>query len=309
MPDKDAMGMWQELITGYHCLMSCEFPDEGEFRAKALRSRTALHQLVSWTSDPVVYRRSREQIRRDSCDAYRFLVPLSGVMTLAQESRRTQLTAGTASLLAFSRPFLIHNTTRAQHAILTIDREQIEARINGPASVPMPLDLTTGLGGIVHSMLNSLVDQRQNLTPPQFNAVVDRLVELLCILLSGSGPTVGPGQLSQVQEAVYRHVRLHAEESDLNGKTIARALGWSLRQVQLALKESGTTPREVIREERLTLARDRLTSAAFSDTPVSELAHRCGFTSASAFSTAFRQRFGTAPRELRRAHQAGELPP
>ncbi|MBB4932767.1 AraC-like DNA-binding protein [Lipingzhangella halophila] len=77
------------------------------------------------------------------------------------------------------------------------------------------------------------------------------------------------------------------------------------------MQAAGTTPRELIREERLVLARDRLTIQAYRGTPIFELAHRTGFGSASAFSTAFRQRFGVTPRELRRAHcaetDAGDL--
>lgn len=308
MSGEDAMGVWQDLITEYHCLMSYEFAEEREFRAHAFRGRTALHQFVSWSSDSVVYRREPEHIRKDACDSYRLIMPLSGVLTLDQASRQVRLPVGTASLMAFSRPFLLHNTDRARQVVLTLDREQIDARINGPATLAKPLDLTTGLGSVVHSLVHSLLDQHRNLVPSEFNAVADRTVELLCMVLSGGARPAVPGQLAQVEAAVHRYVRLHAEESDLSGESIARALGWSLRQIQLALKEAGTTPREVIREERLTLARDRLTSAAFSEVSIGELAHRCGFTSASVFSTAFRQRFGLSPRELRRAHRASAHP-
>lgn len=302
MSGQDAMGLWRDLITQYHCLMSYEFAGQCEFRAHAFRGRTALHQFVSWSSDSVVYRRHPEHIRKDTCDSYRLLVPLSGVLTLDQASRQVQLPVGTASLLSFSRPFLLHNTSRAQQVVLTLDREQVEARINGPATVAKPLDLTTGLGSVVQSLLHSLLNQHRNLTPSEFNAVADRLVELLCMTLSGGARPAAPGQLAQVEAAVHRYVRLHAEERDLNGESIAQALGWSLRQIQLALKEVGTTPRELIREERLVLARDRLTSAAFNQITISELAHRCGFSSVSVFSTAFRKRFGIAPRDLRRSY-------
>ncbi|WP_460751766.1 AraC family transcriptional regulator [Nocardiopsis oceani] len=305
MSGEDAMGLWQDLIADYQCLMSYEFAEGREFRAQAFRGRTALHQFVSWSSDSVVYRRKHAHIRKDGCDSYRLLVPLSGVLTLDQASRQVRLPTGTASLLTFSQPFLLHNTVQAQQVALTLDRDQIDARINGPATVAHPLDLTTGLGSVVHSLLHSLLDQHRSLTPSEFNAVADRLVELLCLVLAGDARPTVSGQLAQVEAAVHRYVRLHAEESDLNGESMARALGWSLRQVQLALKEAGTTPREVIREERLALARDRLTSAAFSQVSISEMAHRCGFTSVSAFSTAFRQRFGISPRELRRVHREG----
>jgi len=81
---------------------------------------------------------------------------------------------------------------------------------------------------------------------------------------------------------------------------MAQDLGWSLRQVQLALQRAGTTPRELIREERLRLVRDRLRNPLDRNVTITDLAHATGFSSASALSHAFRQRFGVSPRELRR---------
>ncbi|MGW0826057.1 helix-turn-helix transcriptional regulator [Streptomyces sp. NPDC002845] len=98
---------------------------------------------------------------------------------------------------------------------------------------------------------------------------------------------------------VRRYVRDHAADPALTGTSMARALGWSLRQVQLALQRAGTTPRDVIREERLRLVRDRLQCADCAHMTITDLAYASGFSSASAMSTAFRQRYGTSPREMR----------
>ena len=80
---------------------------------------------------------------------------------------------------------------------------------------------------------------------------------------------------------------------------MAPELGWSLRQVQAVLKKAGTTPRELIREERLQLARRRLESRTHQNHTIASLAYAYGFRSASALSTAFRERFGVRPRDMR----------
>ncbi|WP_309237255.1 helix-turn-helix domain-containing protein [Actinomadura sp. BRA 177] len=97
-----------------------------------------------------------------------------------------------------------------------------------------------------------------------------------------------------------RYVREHATDPGLTGTAMAQHLGWSLRQIQLALQRAGTTPRELIREERLRLVRDRLRNPLYRHVTITDLAHATGFSSASALSHAFRQRFGVSPRELRR---------
>jgi AraC-like DNA-binding protein len=111
-----------------------------------------------------------------------------------------------------------------------------------------------------------------------------------------------PNPLAGVETVVRRHIRAHAADPALTGTSVARALGWSLRQIQLALQHAGTTPRDLIREERLRMVRDRLRCGHCEHLTITELAHATGFSSASAMSTAFRRRFGVSPREMR--HEA-----
>ena len=105
-----------------------------------------------------------------------------------------------------------------------------------------------------------------------------------------------------MEAVVRRYVREHAADPDLTGAVMARALGWSLRQVQVALQRVGTTPRELIREERLRMVRERLQTPAYQHLSITDLAYASGFSSGSALSNAFRHRFGVSPREMR--HEA-----
>lgn len=148
-------------------------------------------------------------------------------------------------------------------------------------------------------MLDGLYAERDDLTDAQFNAVSDRVVELLCMLTTGDDRPDGARHLSDVETVVRRHVRENAADPGLTGTSMARALGWSLRQIQLALQHAGTTPRDLIREERLRLVRERLRCGDCERLTITDLAYASGFSSASALSTAFRQRFGVSPREMR----------
>ena len=152
----------------------------------------------------------------------------------------------------------------------------------------------------MRGMVKDVHAERERLSPRQFDVVCDRIVELLRVLAEDDRPGA-PGHLAEVESLVRRHVRAHAADPRLNGAAVARELGWSLRQVQLALQQAGTTPRELIREERLRLVRDRLHSPRHQHMTITELAHSSGFSSASALSTAFRRRYGISPRELRHA--------
>ncbi|QFG27348.1 helix-turn-helix domain-containing protein [Actinomadura sp. WMMB 499] len=151
-------------------------------------------------------------------------------------------------------------------------------------------------------MLRVVGDEAGALAAPELDAACDRIAELLRMAVAAgtARPAAAPGNLAEVETVVRRHVRTRATDPGLTGRVLAQELGWSLRQIQLALQRAGTTPRALIREERLRLVRDRLRDPADRTVSITELAHAAGFSSAGALSTAFRRRFGVSPRELRR---------
>lgn len=78
---------------------------------------------------------------------------------------------------------------------------------------------------------------------------------------------------------------------------VAAAVGLSVRQLQsVVLERYGVTPTELLREIRLTRARDHLADAVGAPpATVAQAAHRCGFTHLGRFSALYRVRFGEAP--------------
>lgn len=276
------------------------------------------YQLVLRRSEQIDCVRTAGQARRERADGYRFLLPLDGELTLAQDGREARLRPGTGGLVTLAEPYRIgigpgngptaarpdDGSRRAGSArafVMTIPAREMDRRLRRPSPVATGLDLSTGLGRVVADMVRAVGEERRALSAAQFDAACDRIIELLCVIVAGRQRPAAPGHLAEVEAVVRRYVREHATEPGLTGAAVAQDLGWSLRQVQLALQHAGTTPRELIREERLRLVRDRLRNPQDRDVTITDLAHAAGFSSASALSTAFRRRFGVSPRELRHA--------
>lgn len=74
--------------------------------------------------------------------------------------------------------------------------------------------------------------------------------------------------------------------------------------MQQVLRGAGTTPRDLIRQERLRLARVRLSSADWAPSSIGQIAGSCGFASHAVFSTAFRDEFSITARDARRGGTA-----
>lgn len=291
---------WSEHIASYQSRMGYRYGRTDNFRGGTDRQRTDTYQLVTFWSDEIEYIRTVQQVRQDPDEDYRLLLPVSGRIVLRQNEEEARLAPGTAALVTFGAPFRCRQDAATRAFILTIPAREIDGPLNRRSPLGLGLDLAKGLGRVVGSMVSDLHGQRHALTDPQFDAVSGRIVELLCMLASGDDRPDTPGHLAQVEAMVRRYARDHAADPDLTGTSMARALGWSLRQVQLALQRVGMTPRDLIREERLRLVRDRLGCADCVHMTITDLAHASGFSSASAMSTAFRRRFGVSPREMRR---------
>ncbi|GGX41480.1 AraC family transcriptional regulator [Streptomyces fructofermentans] len=296
---RERTDFWSEHVGAYQTSMEFRYASPETFRGELTRQGTDTYQLVDWRSDRIEYVRTPRQVRRAPDPDYRFLLPLSGELVLRQDGRETRLTPGAGSLMTLGEPFRLLHDASLRGIIFSIPAREIDGPLNRKSPLATGLDLTTGLGLVVHSMLRSLADERDRLTTTEFDAVSDRVVELLCMLASGDDRPDAPSHLTEVEAVVRRHVREHAADPGLTGTSMARALGWSLRQIQLALQRVGTTPRELIREERLRLVRDRLRCGECEHMTITDLAYASGFSSASALSTAFKARFGVSPREMR----------
>lgn len=291
--------LWSERVGAYQTRMDYRYPRAEVFRGEMIRQRSGTYQVVTWHSDQIEYVRTPGLIRQMPDPDYRLLFPLSGELRLRQDDQEVRLTPGTGSLFALGAPFELMHGASLRGVIMSIPAQEIDGPLNRKAPLATGLDLTKGLGRVVHSVMRSLNEERDHLTTPQFDAVCDRVVELLCMLACGDDRPGTPGHLTEVEAMVRRYVREHAADPGLSGNSMARALGWSLRQIQLALQHVGTTPRDLIREERLRLIRERLLCTDCAHMTITDLAYASGFSSGSAMSTAFHRRFGVSPREMR----------
>jgi AraC-like DNA-binding protein len=150
-------------------------------------------------------------------------------------------------------------------------------------------------------MITTLHEERRQLTEASFDFAADQLLDLVLFAADGAADAAPLDQRARVEAEIRQYIRRHAEDPDLNIVAIARALGWSARYLQDVLNAADTTARDLIRSERLLLARSRLTSAGWAESSIAQIAHACGFTSQASFATAYRREFGQAPREARRS--------
>jgi AraC-like DNA-binding protein len=297
-PGTSAHDAWRDWCSMVHGEFRVDFPEQ-TFRGQVRRQRTETFELVSWTSQSEYVRRESRGIRRDPRGHYELVMPVQKSLYVGADGADHALVPGEMALLPIDTPFHLAHDDGLQGLMLLIPFQRIDERLgtSGPRVHRIVAD--KGLARITRDLLLSLVRERQHLTGEEFDAAVDRAVDLVCLSATGDQAEGSRSGDAAVLAAVRRYVREHATDLDFAVQTMATEIGWSARYIQSVLAREGMTATELARTERLELARLRLSSAVFVHHSIADIAASVGFNSPSAFSAAYRRRFGDTPRQAR----------
>lgn len=294
----EAQQAWRQWCSDVHGEFDIDF-DHDSYRGRVVRQRSSTYQLVGWTSERELVRRERRGISRDPRGHYEVFVPIKGELRVGQDSPDQPLEVGQMALVPIDAPFQLGQTEDAVAMAFLVPFERIDQRLGRVASRGQQVLATSGMARVARDLLMSLVREREHLTAVEFDAACDRVVDLFCLAASDDHHAATPVGDAAVLDAVRSHIRCHATDLNLNVAGLATAVGWSARHIQAVLARAGTTARELIRAERLELARAKLANPALAHLTVASIGSSVGFSSPSAFSHAYRQHFGCSPRDTR----------
>ena len=306
---RDRAEWWSELVSSIHSRMAFRMRDD--YRGRIEHQHTEAYQLVRWRGDEEFIKRSGRDVRRHPHGAYELLAPVTGSMMIRQPDAALKLEPGGLALATLDAPMDMWHSDNFSCLALVIPRARVDARI-GQLTRTVGLNAEHGMGRIVVDLLGSLRGQARTIDGLGFDAAADRAVDLLCLAYGGALLPPAYETQDDLAATIRCFVRANAHDVSLTGAAVAAELGWSLRQIQARLQRIGTTPSMLIREERLELARLRLQHPGWDHRTIANIARSSGFSNASTFSNAYRERFGERPTDTRercRAHRACESPP
>ncbi|MFJ5274846.1 AraC family transcriptional regulator [Streptomyces sp. NPDC088358] len=300
------MSDWNDAFTGLHGASRITVPDRTApwtGRLDSQRTQTYGIALCSGGQETVV--RDARHITSDPRGTYELLVPLAGTAWVEQGPSAGEIRPGAMALCDMDRPMTFAHDDDFLSIALIVPGREVAHRNPAAVREPQMLSAAGGLGRVIRTMVTTLQEEREQFSETTFDIACERVLDLVCLAAEGATDSAPSGRRAAVEAEVRRYIRRHACDDDLDIATIARALGWSTRYIQHVLRAADTTSRDLIRHERLHLARTRLASANWTGHSVAQIAHSCGFGSHASFSTAFRQEFGMTPRDARH----GALPP
>ena len=194
--------------------------------------------------------------------------------------------------------------------VLLLPREKmLSKRYNIDKLLMRPFSGTTGVGKLALQFGNSVFTELPQLDAGSVPDLIDTLCHLIRLTMkesSGEESAVSPCEI--LNERIRSYILLHLRDPDLSLERIARAFKCTKRYLHKVFEAEGTSIWEYIWQLRLERCREELLNPDCQHKSITEIAFSWGFSSSAHFSTAFRQRFGAAPRCYRNEEGQRELP-
>jgi len=308
-PDSVAtVDSWRDAFLDLHGASHMTVADGAPWAGRLEWQRSTKYAIALCGNVQEEFARQRRHIRADPRGTFELLMPIAGTARVEpQGSAAADIGAGALAFCEIDRPVTFAHAEDFVSLALIVPGAEVERRSPAAARRPPALNGVSGLGRLIRRMAFTLHEEREQLTEASFDFAGDQLLDLILFAADGGSDSAPAEQRAKIEAEIRRYVRRHADEHDLTIARIARALGWSARYLQDVLQAAGTTSRDLIRSERLRLARSRLASPGWAGQSIGCIAYASGFTSHAVFTTAYRQEFGVTPSSYRKT--AGSAAP
>lgn len=236
----------------------------------------------------------------------RLLVSLhkEGVALVAQGGRESRIEPGDVFVIDPARPFSIETGEVRSHSVY-LPTSAVRAL------VPQLDDLTAlaircdnGAGAMFRAAVDELFASVAVLKEEAADRIGEALPYLLAAALAPQGAAAEPAtsRLRRLhQRRILQFVRDHLGDPQLDAETIARGVNLSPRHVYDLFSGEAEPLMKRVWSERLERCARDLREPSLRARTVGSIAYQWGFSDVSHFSRAFKLRFGTTPREWRKA--------
>ncbi|WP_417773486.1 helix-turn-helix domain-containing protein [Stappia sp.] len=298
----ERFALWRDSIN---CLFEVDAPREvraQDFSARvescvlgdiAVASTRTLAQ--SWARTPGV-------LARDGMDHFMIQIYERGRMRFSHRGQEREF--GQNALVVFDlAQEMCSETTDMANLSLLLPRALLEPQLKHGADRHMQVLETAGnpLARLLFDHMKTLQSLSDQFSVPQAGEVSAASVALVAACLNGTPPEEGAREAGVAFSFLTRarqRIEEHLSDPDLTPGHVARLAGVSRTRLYEMFEPFGGV-HAYIRERRLRMAMRMLVDPRFSERPISVIAGVCGFTNDSAFSRAFRTRFGITAREMR----------
>ena len=300
----DVAAQWEDILSATYLPWAVaipELPHQDVFQGWVRRWWIDDILVADSRCGPCSGSRARRQLADTEGEFVYLLVSQKGAMTISQRDTVATVTPGNVAAL--------DSTQRNQFTVpeslslrgMVIPRAALDEVDGHPwMRDGFVLDSTAPATRLLTNHLATLTEVLPGLGSATMSAARMAALELFVgALRSDSGVCSTASVRPALRSSIERYIDRHLLDGAVTPAAIAAAHWVSIRTVNRVFSATGQTVGEVVRARRLARARAEVTA---SDRPISEIAHRWGFSDTSHFSRTFKAHYGYSPTEYRNAY-------
>ncbi|MFI5762355.1 helix-turn-helix domain-containing protein [Streptomyces sp. NPDC051563] len=275
-----------------------------DFRAKFTDLDLGAVRLSALKCSPVHSRRTSAHVRRGDPEHMQLALITQGAFKISQRGSESVI-AGGLVLTDTSRPSEgVSAGGQGEAIVLQIPRPALALRSNRvDRLLAQNLSAATGSAAVLADFLKTLLAHGPYCSPEELRGLGAIALDLAtaCLAQHLGDPGEAPAEVraQETRQRIHRFIENNLGDPGLTPQAIADRHNLSLRGLHALFAGQDLSVSARIRENRLERARADLACGEQGGQPVQEIAARWGFSSATAFSRAFREAYGITPTEHR----------
>lgn len=296
----ESIEYWNELLNATYSGLVVD-PVESLFKAQMARWQMGDMTMIAPQSSAAVVARRNPGAANRTAQSVVIHVVQTGKCSLTQRGRTAHLGPGDMVICAGEEFYEFDVPVHHQLLVVEMDRAPVESRVQHlDDMIARNISGQLATTRLLRNFLLSLWREgAANFDPALGQSYAAVLIDMLATGLQQRDPAAS-GPASPLLARMKGVVAAHLSDPDLTPSQLAAELGVSLRKLQSAVAQAGTTPGSYIMQSRLELAAQRLLMER--DLSVTSIAYTSGFTDAAYFARRFHERYGLSPSQYRQRH-------
>ena len=233
---------------------------------------------------------------------------ISGESVIEQSGRTARLAPGHWNVCDSAQSYILTSPQASQRLLLLIPHERVNDDIDIQGITVPSFPGTVGVGRLVFGIAGWLAEEATSIGSARadvFASTVTQFINLAIQEHSKERPK-DHYPAEALAKRIRAYIASHLRDPDLSLDSIASHLNYSKRSLHRAID---TSIHNLIWHQRLDHCRRELCDPSRSHVTIAVIARSWGFKNAAHFSEAFKERFGIAPRDLRRSDPVAGDPP
>jgi len=309
LPAAGRTAAWNALYSQRMSRVGFVPQDQSEFDAELRIGKIGPVKLAKLFVNRCSIERSQADIFY-SPHLYSFLLQVEGQSTFCHCGREAELTEGDFVLCDTSLPHYWVTRDPSTTIMVRVEPKVLREYLPAPEQFcGLHLGRAVGLTDTVSAMVQSLTNRVEAGIDAAYEGQIARhLLEMISMSYTmGFEVSDASATLWQRRKHIIRYIEENLRDPNLSPASIVAGLRLSPRYLRTIFFISGERVSSYILRRRLEECARQMRNPAWSGHTLTEIAFSWGFNSSAHFTRCFREQFGTAPRDYRRAALESEM--